>query len=141
MGSFATAVDAWALETSQRLEAVVKTAAQDVASEIIKPVGAGGRMRVDTGFLRASLRSSTTAMPQIDRNATGGTGVSFGDPDVALTILGAIMGQPIYLGFTAAYAAHREYGARGQAPDGFVRAAAEQWPALVNGAVRKVRGF
>lgn len=141
MGKFASAVDQWALQTEQRLEAVVKTAAQDVASEMIRPVGAGGRLRVDTGFLRASLRSSTSAPPQIDPSNQPGAGAGFGDPDVALTILGAAIGQPIYLGFTASYAAHREYGANGQAPDGFVRGAAEQWPSLVNGAVRKVRGF
>jgi hypothetical protein len=141
MGKFSSAVDAWAMQTEQRLEAVVKTAAQDVASEMIRPVGAGGRMRVDTGFLRASLRSSTAAMPQIDQSSQPGLGGGFGDPDVALTILGAAMGQPIYLGFTASYAAHREYGANGQAPDGFVRGAAEQWTSLVSSAVRKVRGF
>ena len=38
----------------------------------------------------------------------------------------------IYVGFTAGYAVHREYGANGQAPDAFVRSAAQQWQGIVN---------
>ena len=47
-------------------------------------------------------------------------------------IAGSELGDTIYLGYTAAYSAHREYGARGQAPDAFVRTAAQQWPQIVD---------
>ena len=47
-------VDEWVRETQRRIGAVVKTASQSVAIESNKAVGAGGQMRVDTGFLRAS---------------------------------------------------------------------------------------
>lgn len=139
-GSFSATIDAWVAESQRRLEAVVKTAAQDVAEEITRPVGAGGRMKIDTGYLRASLLASTAAMPMIDRDSRPAEGGVYGDPNVSLVIAGAQMGEPIYLGFTASYAAHREYGARGQSPDGFVRGAADQWQRIVREAVSKVKG-
>ena len=50
------------------------------------------------------------------------------DPgDVNLVIINAAPSDAITVGFTARYAAAREYGARGQAPDAFVRLAAQQW--------------
>jgi len=47
-------------------------------------------------------------------------------------IAGADVGDTIYAGFTASYAGYREHGANGQAPDMFVRAAAQQWQDIVD---------
>lgn len=133
MSSFAAQVAKWVHETEGAVEAVWKHAAQEVVNEAQKPRAAGGRMRVDTGFLRASLKASTAAMPPIDPSATPQAGASydFSGSDITATIAGAELGQTIFVGWTAAYSAHREFGARGQAPDAFLRTAAQKWPEIV----------
>jgi hypothetical protein len=88
-------------------------------------------MRVDTGFLRASGKASTTAMPRLDQSRGGQASFNYSESEIALVIAGAELGQTIYFGYTAEYAAAREYGSRGQAPDAFVRSAAQKWPAIV----------
>jgi hypothetical protein len=118
-----------------RLTAVVRPAAQMVAEVVKRPVGAGGRMRVLTGFLRSSLMASTTSMPQIDFGANNAAKQIFAgdDTQINLVIAGYKPGQVIYLGFTAAYAAPREYA------DGFVRLTAQRWPQIVNDAARIIK--
>lgn len=139
MKSFGAQVSDWVKQTEGVLEAVVKESVQRVISEAQKPVGRGGRMRIDTGFLRASGQASTSAMPTIDGANVPGPGVTYNynEGAIALVILGAQMGQTIYFGYTAGYAAAREYGARGQSPDAFVRMAAKQWPLIVKQVSRE----
>ncbi len=73
-------------------------------------------------------------MPSINANAEPGKGQSYvySESAIALVIAGASLGQTIYFGYTANYAAAREYGARGQELDAFVRSAAQKWPQIVN---------
>lgn len=132
MTSFAASVGDWCKGVEGAVEAIFKASVQDVVSEMQKPRGAGGRMRVDTGFLRASLLGSTSAMPSIDPNARPADGATYpAGQQVELTIAGLTLGQPFYAGYTASYAAAREYGARGQAPDAFARTAAQGWQQIV----------
>lgn len=133
MTSFAASVGDWCKGVEGAVEAIIKMSLQDVVSEMQKVVGEGGRMRIKSGFLRASLLGSAAAMPSIDPNARpvpGQTYVYTGE-QVELTIAGLTLGQPFYAGYTASYAAAREYGARGQAPDAFVRTAAQGWQQIV----------
>jgi len=131
--TFEAQVSDWVAKSKKTVEAVVKESAQRVVAEAQKPVGSGGRMRVDTGFLRASGQASTSSMPAINANAVpgDGQGYQYSDGAIALVIAGASLGQTIYFGYTASYAAAREYGARGQEPDAFVRTAAQKWPQIV----------
>lgn len=132
MTGFAASVGAWCNGVEGAIEAIFKASVQDVISEMQRPRGAGGRLRVDTGFLRASLLGSTAAMPSIDPNARPAEGATYpAGQQVELTIAGLTIGQPFYAGYTASYAAAREYGARGQPPDAFVRTAAQGWQAIV----------
>lgn len=132
MTGFAATVGDWCRGVEGAVEAIFKASVQDVVSEMQKVRGAGGRMRVDTGFLRASLLGSTSAMPSIDPNAKPVEGRTYpAGEQVELTIAGLTLGQPFYAGYTASYAGHREYGARGQPPDAFVRTAAQGWQAIV----------
>lgn len=132
MTSFAAQVGDWCKGVEGAVEAIFKMSVQDIVGEMQKPRGAGGRMRVDTGFLRASLLGSTSAMPSIDPNARPADGATYpAGQQVELTIAGLTLGQPFYAGYTASYAAAREYGARGQPPDAFVRTAAQGWQAIV----------
>lgn len=132
MTGFAATVGDWCRGVEGALEAILKTSVQDVVEEMQKPRTAGGRMRIDTGFLRASLLASTAAMPDINPAArpTEGRSYAVGN-QVELSIAGLELGQTIYLGYTAAYAGHREYGANGQPPDAFVRTAAQGWQQIV----------
>lgn len=132
MTGFAAAVGDWCKGVEGAVEAIFKMSVQDVVGEMQKVRGAGGRMRIDTGFLRASLLGSTAAMPSIDPDARPVEGASYpAGEQVELTIAGLALGQPFYAGYTASYAAAREYGARGQPPDAFVRTAAQGWQAIV----------
>ena len=139
--SFSASVAAWAENVEGAVEVVFKEAAQEVVEEMQKPTGQGGRMRVDTGFLRASLLASTTAMPTIKANSNPVEGGSYA-PDFAqieAVIAGADIGDTLYFGYTAAYAAHREYGANGQPADAFVRMAAQNWPIIVDRKAAEIR--
>lgn len=137
--TFEAQVSKWVAQTKERVETIVKESAQRVIAEAQKPVGQGGRMRVKTGFLRASGQASTTSMPTISANAShvAGQGYDYSDAAIALVIAGARMGQTLYFGYTANYAAAREFGARGQTPDAFVRSASQMWPQIVKQVSRE----
>lgn len=132
-GSFAAQVSAWVAETRQRQEAVYKESAQRVVAVMQTPRGAGGFMRVDTGFLRASLVATTSvALPPTIEKPEGDGKFSYDAGQISLVIAGADIQTPITVVYTANYARHREYGVKGQAPDRFVALAAQQWPRIVN---------
>jgi hypothetical protein len=132
--SFSAKVAAFAAKVPGAVEAVFKEAVQEVTEEMLKPTSEGGRMRVDTGFLRASALASTTAMPRIIASSGPVEGqtypADFGQ--IEAVIAGADIESTIYVGFTAGYAAFREFGSNGQAPDAFVRTAAQQWQPIVD---------
>lgn len=126
--SFSAQVSKLTANYDRRLTAVLRQSVQDVAQEASRPRGEGGRMRVDTGFLRNSISAAVGSVP------TGpGTPSSKGDPgnesaseDVALVLAQAVAGGPdIYVGWTADYAGVRNY------KDGFLTAAAQNWPKYV----------
>jgi hypothetical protein len=141
--SFSASVDTWVKKTEARTTAVFRESAKRVAREANKTRAEGGRMRVDTGFLRASRRAllNSSAFSTIENppgfNAAGG------DPsagEVALVIAGAGPGDVISFAWTANYARAREYGSRGQAPDGFVAGATAQWKRIVKEVAIEIRG-
>ena len=140
--SFSAAVAAWADKVQGATEAIFKEAAQAVVEEMQTPVSEGGRMRVDTGFLRNSLMASTAAMPPIVKGKVPAEGASYGFDmgQVEAVIAGAELGQTLYFGYTAAYSLAREFGANGQPPDGFVRSAAARWPSIVDEKARELKG-
>jgi hypothetical protein len=76
-------------------------------------------------------------MPAIDKSATNKAGgaVSANFGEISTTIASATLGGTIYLGWTAAYILPLEYGHSQQAPQGFARLAAAQWPTIVSGVV------
>ncbi|TPL06683.1 HK97 gp10 family phage protein [Mesorhizobium sp. B2-4-11] len=118
--SFAATVGAWAAKVPNALEAVFKESAQELVSQLNELVP------VDTGFLRASLMASTSAMPQLTR-ANAGVPVPSDLGDIVLVIAGADLGDTLYLGYTANYAAYVHYGAQGRAPRPWVTMVAQRW--------------
>tara|TARA_R110002167_G_scaffold42512_13_gene129165 strand:+ start:6546 stop:7025 length:480 start_codon:yes stop_codon:yes gene_type:complete len=141
MATFSAQVSSWVAETRARIDAVARQSAQDVIEETRKPRSRGGRMRYDTGFLASSLMASTASMPNIKNGNRPDAGGSY-SPDsgqVSLVIAGWNVGEPLYAGFTADYALHREYGSNGQAGDAFVRSAAMRWQEFVSKNARELK--
>lgn len=125
--NFEAQVSLWTRETEQRMTAVFRQATQETVSKI------QSRIPVDTGFARASVRASLSEMPLIDPGAKAPAGAK-GIPapsEYVLTIAQAQLGQTIYIGWTAAYVIHLEYGHSKQAPAGFVGITAQEWPQIV----------
>jgi hypothetical protein len=127
--SFTQQVNAWIDKAERRIDKVIKQSAADVFAEAQRPVAEGGNMPVDTGFLRASLQTDS------------GGSASSGPDSYLLAIAGMQPGDPITGVWTAEYARHVEYGARGRPPRRFVGQAAAQWPEIVARSVAKVRNM
>jgi len=154
---FADEVRAEVKEALQDVTTVFRYSVQDLVAEVKKEgpskgpppaPGRGGSMPVQLGNLRRSLRSSTSAMPQINPNLS--EGISDGQAEIILTIAGAELGETVFLGFTAAYAQRLNYGFTGQDALGrtydqsgyhFVENAAARWEQIVAENDAKVRGF
>lgn len=134
MASFSQQLDAWTRQTSARVEAVFKTAVQDLATEMLTPVGKGGRLRVDTGFLLNSFSAAVNSIPRGEsERPTGYRATDFDMMPITAAILSAKIGDRIVIGTAASYAVYRE------AQDGFLRIPVQNWQQIVDNAVRKVK--
>jgi hypothetical protein len=138
--SFSAQVDAWVQQTEQRMDAVFKESTQRVFEEVLVPVGAGGNMPVDTGFLRASFQATLNAPTTTPTFRPENPGTYTPDvAQVALVINGATRGDTIYGVFTANYAVDQEYGSRGRDGRGFVRLAAQRWQQIVSAVASELQ--
>lgn len=142
-GKFGAQIDAWAKKVRKRMLAVTQQSVQDVIAEMQRPVSSGGNMPVDTGFLRASLEAKIGVAPSGYKTKTKFTPGSYRliDAQYTLTIAGMKVGDTLYAVYLANYAAHQEYGTSKMAGRGFVRLAAQQWPAIVARNVAKARSI
>lgn len=95
--------------------------------------GKGGRMRVDTGFLRASGQASLTGMPVGPTRGAKDGSYNYDASVTEATIGNMELGVTLYWGWTAAYARYRE------AYDGFMYAALQNWPQTVNRIVEEAK--
>lgn len=132
--NFSAQIDAWTAAVKERAEAVFRESTKRTISI------AQSYTPVDTGYLRASIRASTTSMPPI--NPAGrptGTSYPYNAGEVVLVITGAQLGQTIYAGWTANYAIYVEMGTSRTPPRGFVARAAQQWQATVNAVTSEAK--
>lgn len=130
--SFSATVGEWARTVPLALEAVFKESAQELVTQL------NALVPVDTGFLRNSLRASTTAMPALSLANNGQAMVPAGE--IMLVIAGADIGDTIYLGYTANYGAYVHYGANGRPGRPWVDMVAQRWNAIVQAKSAEVRG-
>lgn len=136
--SFSEQVKAWSEKARKRTNYVGRTAALKVINIVREPTAKGGRMRIKTGFLRASGQARIGQMPVgPTRNESGriysDTQQAEGQP-VEAVLLRWVPGQDrLYFGFTANYARWREY------QDGFLRGGVSQWNRLVKEAVKEAK--
>ncbi|WP_182417466.1 HK97 gp10 family phage protein [Bartonella sp. HY038] len=134
--SFTAQIDNWVLQTRARMLAVFQLSAQYVIEDIQE------RTPVDTGFLRASMIVSNTELSPIKSNSRPPSSAekdSYSPPVYALTIANAPLGSTIYASFTASYAAHVEFGAKGRQGVGMVRLAAQNWNMQVQRATKEAK--
>jgi peptidoglycan hydrolase-like protein with peptidoglycan-binding domain len=112
--------------SEKRMLALMRQSLQDVIENAQTPTGKGGRMRVDTGFLRASGRASLTGMPSGPVRGEPDQKYSYSDESAVIAILGQMkLGQTLHFGWTANYAKYRELF------DGFLEGALMHWARIV----------
>ena len=139
MTTFSQQVAAFNKKYEARVRATAREAVQETVSRAQRTRGEGGRMRIDTGFLRASIQAALGTMPSGPTNNPDDTKYSAGaqvaGEPVSVTLLkwDITRSQEIYVGWTANYARPREF------KDGFLRGAVEQWDTIVGAAAKRVR--
>jgi len=125
--TFAT-LDQWTKKTERRIDAVLKDATQSVVAVAQQTKAKGGRMPVDTGNLRNSLRSSVAG------GAMGEGASSY------ILVAGNMKGGDLAtFTWTAEYAAAVNNGNRGRPGAHFVEGAVDQWSANVRASIRKAK--
>jgi hypothetical protein len=124
MATFSAQVGDWVAKSETLLTGVIQESAQRVFNEARLPVAQGGRMRVDTGFLRNSATAAIDSIPSGPSSASEGEPAG-GDAQITLTIAKFKPGSRINMVFTANYALARE------SKDAFVRMAAQRWQDIV----------
>jgi len=132
MSTFAATVGDWARKVPMALETVFKESVQELVIQLNTLVPR------DTGFLAASLRASTTAMPVLSLENPGGTFMADAG-EIILVIAGADVGDTIYLGYTANYGAHVHYGANGRPGRPWVDMVAQRWSSIVAAKAAEVK--
>lgn len=132
MTTFEAEVAEWARDVEGAFDLLFREAAQELVSELNTLVP------IDTGFLRTSLRASTTDMPLLTRENPGGP-LPDNMAEIVLVIAGAAAGDVLYLGYTANYAAHVHYGANGRPGRPWVAMVAQRWQQIVATKAAEVR--
>ncbi|QYJ00752.1 hypothetical protein KUV46_15695 [Thalassovita mediterranea] len=128
MAEFEDAVRAWRAKALRTQTLILKTALGYLVDDIVKLIAEGGRMRIDTGFLRSSLIAQLEVpITQVTYKPKDIDAFSLTIGEVKLVINRMKIGDTIHFGFTANYARPREFGANDQAPDAFVRTHTMDW--------------
>ena len=132
-GKFTAQVDAIIAKTDKRLLALQRESIQRTVDDAQTPVAKGGRMRVDTGFLRASGQGSLNGMPTgPTRGEKDGT-YTYDTNNVVVTLAKMKLGATFFFGWTANYAKYRE------AYDGFLESAVQKWQQTVDAVTAEIK--
>lgn len=135
--SFTAEIEAWALKVEGAIEAIFRESVQELVEQADglltqmvyeQPPASSGYKR--TGFLRSSVKISTASMPLANRpQGAPETGYM---AEIEVQIVGAEVGETIFIGWTANYAGYVHYGANGVAPRPWVSMVAQRWQAIVD---------
>lgn len=134
--SFEADVDRIVVNTEKRMLMVMKQSLLNAINEMQTPVAKGGKMRVDTGFLRASGQASLNGVPNGPsvKPTDAAKGQYDWKPAQAETTIGQMQfGSTLFWGWTANYAIYRE------ARDGFAYATIQRWQQIVDGVVAEAK--
>jgi len=121
---------------------VTRIAVSSVIEDAQTVKAKGGKMRVDTGFLRASGLASLNTLPSGPSKGRKRTPTEIGvlpeysifGESLNLVLAKMKLGDTFYWGWTANYARYREIY------DGFLDTALQKWQQFVDDAVKKVGG-
>ena len=143
--NFDKQIDKIKIKAEEKMLAVVKNAIRDVVIEAQTPVAKGGKMRVDTGFLRWSGTASLTGLPigqtEGRKRKKGEIGVLAGyryDENNGGKVLNDVLmhlklGDKFYFGWTARYAQFREMY------DGFMSSALANFQQHIEEQTRRLK--
>jgi hypothetical protein len=131
--SFSAQVDEYIAKYKNRLIAVARDATQEVINQSNRPVAKGGRMRVDTGFLRASGQASLTGMPQGPIRGNKDATYNTDEATIILSLSQLQLGGSFFFGWSANYAKYRELY------DGFLSSTIANWQSIVDKSVLKAK--
>lgn len=118
--------------TDERLTALVRQTTQDMVNGANTAIAKGGRMRVDTGFLRASGKMSLTGVPSGMTRGSSDKKYRLRESTVITSLANFKLGQSIYYGWTADYAEIREL------KDGFLETELQNFTRYANANMRKL---
>lgn len=126
-GGLTADIEDFVAKSDKRMLALMRQSIQDVTENASTPVSKGGRMRVDTGFLRASGKGSLNGIPSGPVRGESDKPNSYAyDDNTVVTVLSTMeLGQTFFYGWTAAYAKYRELY------DGFLEGALMHWARIV----------
>lgn len=135
MTSFSEQIAAFNRKAEKRIRAAGRDAVQETVAEAQTVRGRGGRMRVKTGFLRASIAAAIGQMPSGETENTDNETFNYQVDSIAATLLqwDPSSEDKLFIGWTANYARPREYR------DGFLRGAVENWEQNVKSASRQAQ--
>lgn len=143
MADFNAAIDRIVAKTQENMLTVVKNSVQELVQDAQTPVAKGGKMPVDTGFLRFS---ATAALNHVPSGETLGRDRLSGEegvlPDYAIddnasyitdTLVKMKIGDVFHFGWTAIYARRQEIY------NGFMESAVMNWQKIVDNQVRRLK--
>lgn len=132
-GNFTTQLDEFVVDTERKVLAVMQTALSDLTRDSNTPKVKGGRLPVETGFLRSSAAAAINARPIGDVRGDKKDVYTYDATQVETIIASINAGDTFYFGWTAEYARLME------ARNGFLEGAVMKWQSFVDKAVSKLR--
>lgn len=133
--NFAASVGRWAEEVEGAIEAIFRESVQELVAEVDRlltqlvyesPPSPNYRR---TGFLRSSVRASKSSIPLANR-PQGAPEAAY-MAEITVVLAGAEVGETIYVGYTANYAAFVHFGSSSTVGRPWVQMAAQRWPQIV----------
>lgn len=121
------------MKARQRNIAIFRGTVEELARRANTPIAQGGKLPVDTGFLRASQAGSRIGMPYGPGQGNKDTKYTapFSGP-IELVTAQANLGDTVWVGWTAMYARFME------ARYGFMRSEAQNWTYIVQRVTAEV---
>lgn len=119
---------------------VRKDGTRGVSKRAFGPIpnpGGVGLLPVESGFLRASLRLTTGAIPAATAQPAEGRRYEYNPAASASAIAAWDFRTPLHAVYTANYARHVHYGARGMPARPWVNLAAQRFPQIVAEVARE----
>lgn len=136
--TFSAKVDSWISKSEVLMTEVARESIQRLLEKVQTPKAQGGRMPVQTGFLRSSM-VVTLNTPHVGfSQRVKGKMYDYPFDQYLMTINNFKLGDKVFAVFASAYAIHQEYGTSRMPGNFFVRTAAQEWPQTVNGVVREL---